>query len=95
MSFGEGVPDDNDHTIPLRREVLESGDLPPYRLQLVKDLLERAKLKTGNVGKYVLYAGKKVNVRRGSTQKLWMEGIVISERDNMCEVGHTLLDNPC
>lgn len=90
ISFGEGVPEDNDHTIPSRVAAMTDGSLPPYRLQLARDLLSRAGAVQGDVGKYVLYAGKAVPVRRGATgsraSKEWMEGLVISEQGSMREV---------
>ena len=51
-SFGEGVPEDNAHTIPYREYALSgSSSLPPYRLQLVRDLLKRTGMIAGSVGK--------------------------------------------
>lgn len=56
----------------------------------VRDLLHRTGKVSGNVGRYVLYAGKPmpVSVRGGARQskKSWMEGLVISQKKTMCEV---------
>jgi len=107
ISFGEGIPEDNSHTIPYRQDALDSGSLPPYKLQLVmmigcvfcvlrcfilitlnlqvRDLLKRAgKVVVGSyVGKYVLYSGKQgggVPTARSSSRRVWMEGIILSQR---------------
>ena len=52
ISFGEGVPEDNAHTIPYREYALSaSSSLPHYRLLLVRDLLKKSGQMNHVVGK--------------------------------------------
>jgi len=101
LSFGEGVPGDQFHSIPTgKSDILRCNQLPPYRLALVKDLLVRT---GGNfaapsmVGWYVLYSGKGQIVRTSSNSgsRPQLQGIVLAEHKTsdrkkvMCEVLYT------
>ncbi len=96
LSFGDGLPGDEAHSIPgSMRTILESNQLPPYRLVMVKDLLSRQNGIQRNtmVGWYVLYAGQSKFVSASRNQpRPQLQGIVVSEKAtsdgkrHMCEV---------
>jgi hypothetical protein len=98
VRFGYGVPEDDAHTIPYRKDIDGPTYLPATRLVLVRDLLGRAgKIEDGSlVGSYVLYAGNaqalqnrrhRAMLAASGSVKRWMEGIIISTGDDdMVEV---------
>jgi len=93
VPFGEGVPEDDAHTIPYRKDIDGSTFLPATRLVLVRDLLGKAgEIADGSlVGSYVLYAGNaqalqhrqhRAMLAASGSVKRWMEGIIISTGDD-------------